>query len=106
MKRAVRNQGSEEKRAEVLLRQLRTMRVILSHDFCEEVNSTICLDAIKMQLLNETNVMRRRAYLIPKDHMVHTIYPAERGEYESFYYNHQPEDPDKRGKPAQGTAAE
>jgi hypothetical protein len=88
MKRSVRNHGNEVgERTEVMLRQLRTMRVMLSHDFCEEINSIICVDSMKMQLLYETNAMRRRAYLLPKEHMVHTIYPSQKGEHEFFYYN-------------------
>lgn len=40
--------------------------------------------------MHETNTMRRRAYLLPKDHMIHTIFPSQKGEHEFFYYNTQP----------------
>ena len=91
MKRSVRNHGAEvNERTEVMLRQLRTMRVMLAHDFCEEINSIVCQDSLKMQLMHETNTMRRRAYLLPKDHMIHTIFPSQKGEHEFFHYNTQP----------------
>jgi hypothetical protein len=48
-----------------------------------------------MQLLHETNIMRKRAYLLPKDHMVHTVHPSMRGEHEFYFYNEQPEDPEE-----------
>jgi hypothetical protein len=74
------------------------MRVMLAHDFCEEVNSVVCLDSLKMQLMHETNVMRRRAYLLPKDHMIHTVYPSNKGEHEFYYYNTQPTGTDEQIK--------
>jgi hypothetical protein len=100
MKRAVREQGKDEARPEVLLRQLRTMRVALCHDFCQEVNATVCLDSMRMQLLHETAAMRKRAYLLPKEHMVHKLWPSVKGEHEFFHYNAQPEAGSEEAKKA------
>lgn len=50
--------------------------------------------------MHETNVMRRRAYLLPKDHMIHTIYPSNKGEHEFYHYNTQPTGTDEQIKSA------
>lgn len=66
---------------------MRTCRMQLAHDFCEELSGTICLDALKLELLHETNEMRKRAYLLPRDSMVHKIPVANNGEHKfAMYY--------------------
>ena len=36
--------------------------MMLCHDFCDEMLGTLCLDSLKLELLHETNEMRKRAY--------------------------------------------
>ena len=73
-------------KTEVLLREMRTCRMQLAHDFCEEITGSICQDALRLELLAETNEMRRRAYLLPKDSMVHKLPVAKSGEHQFAAY--------------------
>lgn len=74
-------------KTEVLLRQMRTCRMQLAHDYCEEMTGAICLDALRLELLYETNEMRKRAYLLPKDSMVHKLPNARNGEHQYAAYH-------------------
>lgn len=58
----------------------------LAHDYCEEMTGTVCLDAIRLELLHESNEMRKRAYLLPRDSMVHKIPLALNGEHQFAMY--------------------
>lgn len=40
---------------EIQLRMLRTTRMLLCHDYCEELLSQVALDTLKLELLHETN---------------------------------------------------
>ena len=73
--------AAQGEKTECLLRQMRTCRMQLAHDYCEELTGAICLDALKLVLMHETNEMRRRAYLLPKDSMVHKLPRAKNGEH-------------------------
>lgn len=73
-------------KVEVILRQLRTCRLMLCHDYCEEMQGALCLDTLKLELLHETNEMRRRAYLLPRDAMVHKLPMAKHGEHQFAAY--------------------
>ena len=55
--------------------------MLLCHDYCEELSSQIALDTLKLELLHETNQMRMRAYLLPRDSRIHFICPAKNGEH-------------------------
>jgi len=55
--------------------------MMLCHEYCQDMSSTIYLDSIKTELLNEVQQIRRRAYLLPKESMVHEIAPADYGEW-------------------------
>ena len=74
-------------KTEVLLRQMRTCRMQLAHDSCEELTGAICIDALRLELLHETNEMRRRAYLLPRESMVHKLPSANHGEHQFAAYN-------------------
>ena len=74
-------------KTEVLLRQMRTCRMLLAHDYIEELQGAICLDTIRLELLHETNEMRRRAYLLPRESMVHKLPNAKNGEHCFAAYN-------------------
>jgi hypothetical protein len=41
----------------------------------------VCCDFLKLELLHETTEMRRRAYLLPRDSMVHKLPIAKHGEH-------------------------
>ena len=73
-------------KVEVILRQLRTCRIMLCHDYCEEMQGAFCLDDLKLELLHETNEMRRRAYLLPRDAMVHKLPMPKHGEHQFAAY--------------------
>jgi hypothetical protein len=53
-----------------------------------------------MQLLHETATMRKRAYLLPKEHMVHKIWPSVKGEHDFFHYSETPEEGSEEAKKA------
>ena len=78
--------ASSSDKTELLLRMMRTCRMMLAHDYCEEMTGAICLDSLKLELLNESNEMRKRAYLLPRDSMVHKLPPARNGEHSFAMY--------------------
>ena len=55
--------------------------MVLAHDFCEELTGTICHDFLRLELMHESNEMRRRAYLLPRESMVHKLPLARNGEH-------------------------
>ena len=61
----------------------------LAHDYCEEMTGSICVDALRLELLHETNEMRKRAFLLPKDSMVHKLPAARNGEHQYAAYQDQ-----------------
>ena len=65
---------------------MRTCRMQLAHDYCEEMTGAACLDTLKLELLHESNQMRRRAYLLPRDSMVHKLPVASNGEHQYAHY--------------------
>lgn len=73
--------ATDQRKEEVLLRQMRTCRMQLAHDYCEEMTGAACLDTLKLELLHESNQMRRRAYLLPRESMVHKLPVAANGEH-------------------------
>ena len=79
-------------KVEVILRQLRTCRLMLCHDYCEELQGALCLDSLKLELLHETNEMRRRAYLLPRDAMVHKLPVPKHGEHRFAAYKEETKD--------------
>ena len=60
---------------------------MLAHDFCTDVESQVYVDTIKMELFNEVNQIRRRAYLLPRDAMVHKLPVPRFGEHSYAAYN-------------------
>jgi hypothetical protein len=55
------------------LRYMRTSRMMLAHDFCTDVESSLYLDAVRMELISQTDQIRRRAYLLPREAMLHKL---------------------------------
>ena len=76
------------------LRLMRTARMVMCHDFCEELQNNLSLDAIKLELLFEVNNMRRRAYLLPRDSMVLRLFCADAGEHQFANYKEDQVDQD------------
>lgn len=66
---------------------MRTARMMLAHDYCEELTGAVCLDTLRLELLHETNEMRKRAFLLPKKCMVHKLPPRRNGEHGFAYYD-------------------
>lgn len=79
-------------KTENLLRQMRTCRMLLANDYCEEIQAVTCLDVIRLELLAEANEMRRRAYLLPREAMVHKLPVARSGEHSFAAYREREED--------------
>lgn len=69
-----------------MLRQLRTCKVVMCNDFCQEVFGNVFIESMKLEMLQEIQVMRKRAHLLPKDSMVHHIWKPNLGEHEFAYY--------------------
>jgi len=61
--------------------------MMLAHDYCEELTGSICLDTLRLELLHETNEMRKRAFLLPKGSMVHKLPPQRNGEHAFAHYS-------------------
>jgi hypothetical protein len=59
---------------------------LLCHDYCTDIENSLFLDGIRMELIQETNQIRRRSYLLPRESMVHTLPPAEYGEHQYASY--------------------
>lgn len=74
-------------KTEVALRYLRTSRLMLVHDYCSDVRSQLFIDCIKLELFNEVNQIRRRAYLLPRDAMVLKIPFPRFGEHTYAAYS-------------------
>ena len=79
-------------KVEVILRQLRTCRMMLCHDFCEEMQGVLCQDSLRLELLQETSEMRRRAYLLPRESMVHKLPFPKDGEHQYAAYKEEIKD--------------
>ena len=54
-----------EIKPELCLRILRSYRVKLLHEFCQNVRNEVYIDSIKMQTLQTGNVLRQKACLLP-----------------------------------------
>ena len=81
------DQKRQPPKREVILRYLRTARIVLCHDFCMEMVGILCCDSLKLQLLTQTDQLRRRAYLLPKENCVFDLYQPVSGENTSAAYN-------------------
>lgn len=66
---------------------MRTSRILLGHDFCTDVESALYLDAIRMELIAETNHIRKRAYLLPREAMLHKLPQPTYGEHTYSAYS-------------------
>lgn len=60
---------------------------MLCYDYCQDVSSSHFMDTVKVELLNEVNQIRRRAYLLPRDAMLHKVPISKYGEFTCAAYN-------------------
>lgn len=79
-------------KTESLLRQLRSCRVVLAHDYLQELTGQVCLDFLKLELMHESTEMRRRAYLLPRESMVHRLPVSKDGEHQFAAYREEESD--------------
>ena len=68
----------------------------MCHDYLQEITGSICNDFLRLELLHETTEMRKRAYLLPRDSMVHKLPISKNGEHQyASYREEQVEDAPK-----------
>ena len=72
---------------EVLQRVLRTSKVMLCLGYCTDLVATISCDALKLQLLHQTDELRKRAYLMPRESQVFEFFKPAAGEHSFAAYN-------------------
>ena len=82
----------KEQKIEVSMRQMRILKIILCHDYTQDMLARIFCDAIKLQILNETNILRKRVYLMPKESIFLQIPLPKYGEHEFAAYCEDPEE--------------
>ena len=86
-------------KVEIGLRYMRTSRMMLAHDYCTDIESALYLDAIRMELINQTDHIRRRANLLPREAMLHKLPLPTYGEHnlaaysEELYHDQNPTKP-------------
>ena len=80
-------EASEPLKVEVKQRYLRTCKIILCHEYCMDILARICCDSMKLQLLHETDSLRKRAYLLSRDSMFLELSRPCSGEHEFAAYN-------------------
>lgn len=61
--------------------------MMLAHDYCTDIESALYLDSIRMELINETNSIRKRSYLLPRDAMLHKLPLPRYGEHTYAAYS-------------------
>ena len=72
---------------------------MLCNDFCEDIQSQLFIDSVKLELLSEVNQIRQRAYLLPRNSMILNIPVPVYGEHALAAYNehkYRVTDPDDR----------
>ena len=62
-------------------------KLILCNDYIQDVLARIYCDAVKLQIMWETDQIRRRAYLLPRDSIFFEMFPAKYGEHAFAWYN-------------------
>jgi len=77
----------KEQKVEITQKQLRGAKLVLCHDYCQEVLARIYCDSIKLQILHETDALRKRVYLLPRESMFLEVFPAKAGEHQFAAYN-------------------
>lgn len=60
---------------------------MLCTDYAQDVLARVYCDALKLQTLWETDSLRRRAYLLPRDSIFVEMFPSRSGEHAFAHYN-------------------
>jgi hypothetical protein len=71
----------------VAQRQLRTLKIVMCHDVCQDSLARIYYDSVKLQILHETDSLRRRVYMLPRDSTFLELFPPRNGEHMFAAYN-------------------
>jgi hypothetical protein len=87
----------KDQKIEVMAKKLRAMKIVLSHDYCQDVLARVYNDSIKLQILYETDILRKRSYLLPKESGFLELEQPTQGEHQFAAYN--AEETDKYGNP-------
>lgn len=74
-------------KVEVSQKYLRCLKMVLCHDFARDVLCRVYCDAMKLQVLWETDQLRRRSYLLPRDSIFMEMFPSRSGEHAFAGYN-------------------
>jgi hypothetical protein len=77
----------KEQKIEVTQRQLRTLKIILCHDYCQSLLANVYCDSLKLQTMRETDTLRKRVYLLPRDSIFLDLFPPTSGEHSFAGYN-------------------
>jgi len=56
-----------EQRWMTTAKQLRALKLVLCHDYTQDVLARVYQDAIKVQIMHCTDTLRKRIYMMPKD---------------------------------------
>ena len=75
---------------EVQQRKLRTFRMGLCYQFCHDLLAKVCVDSVNLQTMMETDRIRKRAYLMPKETFVFDLFTPTSGEHQYAGYREEP----------------
>mmetsp|Transcript_20170 Transcript_20170/g.30928 ORF Transcript_20170/g.30928 Transcript_20170/m.30928 type:complete len:153 (+) Transcript_20170:476-934(+) len=91
----VKNQtvSMKDQKIEITQRQLRTLKLVMCHDYCQDMLARVYLDSLKLQVLKETNHLRKRIYLLPRESIFLELFPSQYGEHQFAAYNEDHQDP-------------
>jgi hypothetical protein len=77
----------KDEKFEVKQRMIRTYKIILCHDYCKDILARICVDSLKLDILHETNSLRKRSYLMPRESSVFELGMPQTGEHQFAAYS-------------------
>lgn len=77
----------KEQKIEVTQKQLRGAKLVLCHDYCQDILARIYCDSLKLQVLHETDNLRKRAYLLPRESIFLELLSPRWGEHQFAAYN-------------------
>lgn len=80
-------QSDKDAKFEVIQKKLRTLKIMMCHDYCKDILSKVYCDSIKLQILVETDRLRKRIYMMPKDSIFLDLFPPKHGEHFFAAYN-------------------
>ena len=81
IKTAAQNNNIKNASLEVIAKQLRAVKIVLCHDFTQDVLARIYLDSVKLQIMTETDQLRRRIYMMPRESIFLEMSVPKSGEH-------------------------